>query len=59
MYYFIIMGNVFNTGHEIHKRYDIKGSLFNRSTPTKYNSFIYPLTNPLENVQVSAERTKT
>lgn len=31
--YFIIMSNVFNTQHEIHIRYDIKGSLYNRTTP--------------------------
>lgn len=32
--YFVIMGNIFNTVLEIHKRYDIKGSLYKR--------FIFP-----------------
>lgn len=27
------MSNVFRTQHEIHCRYDLKGSLYNRSTP--------------------------
>jgi 1-phosphatidylinositol-4-phosphate 5-kinase len=26
--HFVIMSNVFKTSHEIHKRYDIKGSLY-------------------------------
>ncbi|KAM3133933.1 hypothetical protein pb186bvf_013899 [Paramecium bursaria] len=31
--YFVIMSNVFKSYHEIHQRYDIKGSLYNRTTP--------------------------
>jgi len=30
--YFVIMGNVFNTKKEIHKRYDLKGSMYKRYT---------------------------
>ena len=30
--YFVIMANVFYTDKEIHERYDIKGSLYKRST---------------------------
>lgn len=34
--YFIIMSNVFHTEYEIHQRYDLKGSLYKRSTPPLY-----------------------
>jgi hypothetical protein len=33
--YFIIMSNVFHTPYEIHHRYDLKGSLYKRSTPAE------------------------
>ena len=33
--YFIIMSNVFHTPYEIHQRYDLKGSLYKRSTPSQ------------------------
>eukprot|EP00929_Paragymnodinium_shiwhaense_P107555 TRINITY_DN7370_c1_g1_i1.p1 TRINITY_DN7370_c1_g1~~TRINITY_DN7370_c1_g1_i1.p1 ORF type:complete len:1049 (+),score=270.21 TRINITY_DN7370_c1_g1_i1:126-3272(+) len=31
--YFVVMGNMFNTPFEIHRRYDLKGSWIGRSTP--------------------------
>ena len=34
--YFVIMSNVFQTRKEIHERYDIKGSLYKRTTLEKY-----------------------
>lgn len=30
--YFVVMGNVFSSGHEIHERYDLKGSTYGRYT---------------------------
>jgi 1-phosphatidylinositol-4-phosphate 5-kinase len=30
--YFIVMGNIFKTDLLIHKKYDIKGSLYKRTT---------------------------
>jgi 1-phosphatidylinositol-4-phosphate 5-kinase len=38
--YFIIMSNVFHTPYEIHQRYDLKGSLYKRSTPQEYPMII-------------------
>jgi len=32
--YFVVMGNMFNTPFDIHRRYDLKGSWVGRSTPT-------------------------
>lgn len=31
--YFVIFNNLFQTYKEIHKRYDLKGSLYKRTTP--------------------------
>lgn len=31
--YFVVMGNMFNTPYEIHRRYDLKGSWVGRHTP--------------------------
>ena len=39
--YFIIMSNVFYTRKEIHTRYDLKGSLHNRTTKDTYSFFFY------------------
>jgi len=32
--YFVVMGNMFNTPFDIHRRYDLKGSWIGRSTPS-------------------------
>lgn len=34
---FVVMGNLFCTGHAIHRRYDLKGSTYGRLTPAPYD----------------------
>lgn len=34
---FVVMGNLLNTGHAIHRRYDLKGSTFGRLTRPPYD----------------------
>lgn len=40
VFYFVCMGNLFNTCVEIHERYDIKGSLYGRKTLNTYRSLM-------------------
>ena len=38
--YIVIMSNVFNTPCEIHQRFDLKGSLYKRTTTKTYNNYL-------------------
>jgi hypothetical protein len=59
--YFVVMGNMFNTPFEIHRRYDLKGSWVGRVTPPDYHDPSTALkdvdfTNANETIQVGGDR---
>jgi len=59
--YFVVMGNMFNTPFEIHRRYDLKGSWVGRVTPPEQFDPSTALkdvdfTNASETIQVGGDR---
>jgi len=62
--HFVVMGNMFNTPFEIHRRYDLKGSWIGRETPnTNYDPSVAlkdrDFTNASEAIRVGPEAKST